>query len=87
MGVIKFNHLTNDVLVDVGMERARQDRIHPDTLSLLERFPVLVEEVGEVGTALQTKNKANLYEELVQVAAEAVRMAEQVAEERGVMND
>lgn len=66
------------ILRDIIDERIRQEMIHPDTLPILMMFAVLVEEIGEIGTALQNDDKANLYEELVQAAASCVRMAERV---------
>lgn len=78
-----FEHLKLLVLSDVNAERYRQEEIHPEILTVPERFQTLVEEIGEVATALQNRDSQNLYEELIQVAASAVRMAEQVAEERG----
>lgn len=75
-------HLKLLVLSDVNAERYRQDEIHPEEKTIQERFNVLVEEVGEVATALQNRDPENLYEELIHVAASAVRMAEQLAGER-----
>lgn len=66
------------VLLDVKSERTRQDNIHPKELNVYKNLAVLIEEVGEVGTALQNNDSKNLYEELIQVAAVAVKMAEQV---------
>jgi NTP pyrophosphatase (non-canonical NTP hydrolase) len=56
-------------------ERKRQDILHPNNKKGLY-FPILVEEVGEVAIALQYKDKDNLKEELVHVAAVAVRWLE-----------
>lgn len=66
------------VLLDVKSERIRQDEIHSKESNVYKNLAVLVEEVGEVGTAIQNDDSKNLYEELIQVAAVAVKMAEQV---------
>lgn len=71
------------VLSDVNQERYRQEEIHPEKLSLHERFATLVEEVGEIAKALQNDDLENLYEEVVQSAASAVRMGEDIARLRG----
>jgi NTP pyrophosphatase (non-canonical NTP hydrolase) len=70
--------LQHEVLNDVKRERMRQDAIHPQELSISDRFVVLGEEVGEVARAIQNNDPDNLYDELIQVAAESVRMAEQI---------
>lgn len=66
------------ILNDINDERNRQDILHPQNLNLDKRYVTLGEEFGEVGTALLNDDKENLYEELIQVAAVCVRMAEQV---------
>lgn len=63
---------------DIHNERVRQESLHPEKLTLAERYVTLGEEVGEVAVAIQNKDNDNLLAELVQVAAVAVRMAEQV---------
>jgi NTP pyrophosphatase (non-canonical NTP hydrolase) len=70
--------LQHEVLHDVKRERMRQDALHPQELSISDRFVVLGEEVGEVARAIQNNDPDNLYDELIQVAAESVRMAEQI---------
>jgi NTP pyrophosphatase (non-canonical NTP hydrolase) len=70
--------LQHEVLNDVKRERMRQDALHPQELSISNRFVVLGEEVGEVARAIQNNDPDNLYDELIQVAAESVRMAEQI---------
>lgn len=70
--------LQHEVLNDVKRERMRQDALHPQELSISDRFVVLGEEVGEVARAIQNNDPDNLYDELIQVAAESVRMAEQI---------
>lgn len=77
------------VLNDIPKERERQERLHPQILDLPMMFVVLNEEVGEVAEALQAQydlpgtkrsDKQNLYQELIEVAAVATRMAERVLE-------
>jgi NTP pyrophosphatase (non-canonical NTP hydrolase) len=70
--------LQHEVLNDVKRERMRQDALHPQELSISDRFVVLGEEVGEVARAIQNNDPDNLYDELIQVSAESVRMAEQI---------
>ncbi|MNC09457.1 hypothetical protein D3C75_570800 [compost metagenome] len=68
--------MTRDqALALINIERQRQDRMHPEFQPDL-RMAVLSEETGEVGRALQNKDAVNLQEELVQVAAVAVRWLE-----------
>jgi NTP pyrophosphatase (non-canonical NTP hydrolase) len=73
-------------------ERERQDKLHPlrkikftddenvnvmaEYLFLNEMLSVLIEEVGEVGKAMQ--GDGDLIEELIQVAAVCVRWLEHV---------
>lgn len=88
---MNFNKLTHDVLTDVGVERVRQNQKWG-----LQRHPmgdwlkILVEEVGEVAQAMQIGDVSykesdadDLYEELIQVAAVAVAIAEHVREDQG----
>lgn len=79
------------VLRDLLKERNRQEKIHPHKLKTSDMYFVLLEEIGEVAEALQhslglpgTKHedKDDLYEELIQVAAVAVRMANQVIQKQ-----
>lgn len=76
---------TKKVLLDVEQERIYQMSKYPETLPVTYDFIVLTEEVGEVAQALQhdynwskETDKSNLYHELIQVAAVAVKMAEKV---------
>lgn len=78
--------LQHEVLHDVKRERMRQDRIHPQELTISQRYVVLGEEFGEVARAIQNNDPDNLYDELVQVAAESIRMAEQILEEKKCKN-
>jgi NTP pyrophosphatase (non-canonical NTP hydrolase) len=87
---MNFNKQTHEVLTDVGVERVRQNHIwgkqrHP----MGDWLKILIEEVGEVAQAMQigdvsykNSDADDLYEELVQVAAVAVAIAEHVREER-----
>lgn len=58
-------------------ERVRQDHLHPD-FPEEKRLAILMEEVGEVATALQNNDLSNLKDELIQVAAVCVRWIEQI---------
>lgn len=76
----------------IEVERERQDQLHPkkkirqtgdketDLLQNLllhyEFMPILVEEVGEVGTALQ--GEGDLQEELIHVASVCVKWLENI---------
>lgn len=64
----------------IDIERQLQDWKHPEFQPEL-RMAILAEETGEVGRSLQNKDAANLREELVQVAAVAVRWLETLGEE------
>ncbi|MDP3766692.1 MAG: MazG nucleotide pyrophosphohydrolase domain-containing protein [Dehalococcoidia bacterium] len=74
--VTMLRHLIQDVLD----ERARQDAKwgHPTerAISLGTWQVVLVEEVGEVSRAILHRDRDNLRDELIQVAAVALAMAE-----------
>lgn len=74
------------VINDIHQERSRQEYLHPEEYSLPNLFIALGEEFGEVAEALQANlrlpgvkatDKQDLYKELIEVAAVAVRMAEQ----------
>lgn len=76
---------TKTVLIDVEQERMYQLAKHKEDLTLIHDFVILSEEVGEVAQALQKDevwsketDKSDLYQELIQVAAVAVKMAEKV---------
>lgn len=64
-----------DILNRIIKERKRQDIIHPNN-RVNHMLPILIEEIGEIGTALQRKDKENLKEELVQAGAVIVRWLE-----------
>ena len=63
-----------EILWLIAAERERQEKLHPNVESELHLMTVLVEEVGEVAKALQ--ENTNVTEELVQVAAVAIRWLE-----------
>lgn len=73
---------TGDVLEEVACERGRQRAIFGDQTGLDDLIwnCVLVEEVGEVSTALHDPNKEvdSLEEELIQVAGVAVAWVEKI---------
>lgn len=64
-----------DVMAAILAERYRQNKLHPHN-TLEDMLAVLIEEVGEVGRAVQHQDQVNLEEELVQVAAVCVRWLE-----------
>lgn len=67
------------IFTDITRERDKQDHKHPKfPHSPGDRLAILVEEVGEVATAIQNQDPINLREELTQVAATAVRWLEQL---------
>lgn len=64
----------HDIWQLIAAERQRQDRLHPKVGTDHHLLAVLMEEVGEVAQAIQ--EKTNLHEELVHVAAVAIRWLE-----------
>ena len=66
------------ILIDIFIERERQNKFHPEKLSLPMRFVTISEELGEVAEALQDKDMKSVYRELIETAASCVRMAEEV---------
>jgi NTP pyrophosphatase (non-canonical NTP hydrolase) len=61
----------------IFLERYRQNILHPWSKQT-PRLAVLVEEIGEIGTALQNDDQENLKEELTQLAALCVRWLEEL---------
>jgi len=82
------NNLPLRVLADVADERLRQNQKWGlQRHSYGDWLKILIEEVGEVAQAMQVgenwakeSDASNLYEELIQTAAVAVAIAEQVME-------
>jgi NTP pyrophosphatase (non-canonical NTP hydrolase) len=68
------------ILIDIFMERERQNRLHPERLSLPMRFVTISEEIGEIAEALQEGDMKSVYRELIDTAATCVRMAEEMFE-------
>lgn len=67
----------NEIFKKIEAERDRQDRLHPEDLSDLGMLAVLIEEVGEIGKALQAPQETeNLKEEILQTATVCVRWLE-----------
>jgi NTP pyrophosphatase (non-canonical NTP hydrolase) len=66
-----------DIMAAIFMERYRQNILHPWSKHT-PRLAVIVEEIGEVGTALQHNDIDNLKEELTQLAALCVRWLEEL---------
>jgi NTP pyrophosphatase (non-canonical NTP hydrolase) len=87
--MIQFKKPINDVLVEVGLERMRQDaKWGVQRHSYGAWLAILVEEVGEVAQAMQKgmvsqkdTDADDLFKELIQVAAVASAIAEQIKEE------
>lgn len=65
------------IIEAVVLERYRQDKMHPSN-ELHDYLPILIEEVGEIGKALQNRDEDNLKEELVQLAALCFRWLEAI---------
>lgn len=87
---IKFPKDIDNVLVEIGMERIRQNgKWGIQRHDMGTWLKILVEEVGEVAQAMQQdmycskdSDANDLYKELIQVAAVAAAIAEQVEEAR-----
>jgi NTP pyrophosphatase (non-canonical NTP hydrolase) len=71
---IMFN-LTNRIIHDLTEERKRQNNLH-NYFEQSDRMAILTEEVGEVAKALL--DGEGLREELIQVAAVAIRWVEEL---------
>ena len=65
-----------DIFERIKHERKRQDILHPDNKQG-DYLAILIEEVGEVGAALQ--GDGILIDEIVQLAAVCVRWLEDIA--------
>lgn len=63
----------NEIIKEIIKERKRQDGLHPSNNSE-DYLSIMIEEVGEVGKALQ--GEGYLVDELIQVAAVVVRWLE-----------
>lgn len=90
----RLEHRTT-VINSIHQERTRQEQLHPFPLDLDHLYIALSEEFGEVAQALQSylgmpgtkhTDANDLYRELVQVAAVATRMAEQVIRDENSRN-
>ena len=81
-------HMMMKVNIDILAERVEQNKKWGvQQHSMAEWLVILIEEIGEVAQAMQKKSFSsketdadNLYEELIQVAAVASAIAEQVNE-------
>ena len=88
----QLEKLKMTVLTDVDAERIRQDKLWGIQRHDINKWlGILAEEFGEVAQAINGLNfpkdaketdSDNLYEELIQVAAVAVAIAEQILEEK-----
>lgn len=67
--------IREEIFCLIAEERERQDRIHPEWWNS-EAIGVLAEEFGEVAKAWNEQDMESLREELVHVAAVAVRWLE-----------
>jgi hypothetical protein len=63
-------------LKKINVEGNKELEVLSNYLLEMEYFPVLIEEVGEVGAALQ--GDGNLVEELIQLASVCVRWLENI---------
>ena len=63
-----------DIFLLIEGERERQEKLHAKVDSELYMLAVLTEEIGEVAKAVQ--EGTNVVEELIQVAAVAIRWLE-----------
>lgn len=73
------------IMRDIAVERARQGNLYrsgdiPFTCAMdvpeSEKVTAMLEELGEVARAVNDEDHANLYVELIQVAAQAVAWCE-----------
>lgn len=71
-----------EILGDIITERLKQDAKFPEEENTDERwYAILGEEFGEIGRAILTEDRANLREELIQLAAVSVAWVEIMDEE------
>lgn len=90
--LINSMDLRTKVINDIHRERHRQNKKWgPQRHNFPVWLTILVEEVGEVSQAIQStrdwgkeSDADDLYKELVQVAAVATAMAEQVIKDEGI---
>lgn len=66
------------IFIQINRERQRQDELHAPKSNNFERLAVLMEECCEVAMSINDGNHEFLYEELVQVAAYAIRFIEEI---------
>ena len=64
-----------EIINAIVKERMRQDYLHPKNKKD-EYLSILMEEVGEIATAIQRKDKDNLKDELIHTASVCVRWLE-----------
>lgn len=64
----------HEIWQQIAMERERQDRLHPPMDTDLEWLSVLIEEVGEIGKAIQ--EGTNTEEEIIHAASVCIRWLE-----------
>lgn len=66
-----------EIINAIVKERLRQDYLHKKNKKD-DYLAILIEEVGEVARAIQLKDRRNQIEEIIQVAAVAVRWLEEL---------
>jgi NTP pyrophosphatase (non-canonical NTP hydrolase) len=66
-----------EIINAIIKERKRQDYLHPRNKQH-EYLAIITEEIGEVAKAILEKDKNNQREEIIQVAAVAIRWLEEL---------
>lgn len=69
-------HPTN-IIEAILKERIRQETIHPYN-EVSDYLSILIEEVGEIGRAIQNKDIDNLKEEIIHTASVCIRWLEEL---------
>lgn len=77
MNGLVFIMSRTDIMAAIFIERYRQEALHPGNKKE-DYLPIMIEEVGEIGTALQNRDVDNLKDELVQLCAVCVRWLEAI---------
>lgn len=67
-----------EIFAAISAERERQNSLHPPPPDMWQALAVLTKEVGEVAKAIIERKPEEVREELIQVAAVAVRALEDV---------
>jgi NTP pyrophosphatase (non-canonical NTP hydrolase) len=64
-----------EIINAIVKERKRQDYLHPHNKKE-DYFSILMEEVGEIATAIQHKDRDNMIDEIIHAASVCVRWLE-----------